>query len=80
MSAWGKAKLANFPNTVWGEPGWGRCDPEWHFKVHGRTPLFKQHHPPTLEFSTRPKKNSCSSKNCTYFDTLPVDILHTIAT
>ena len=80
MFAWGKPKPTNFPKTVWGNPGWGRCDTEWYIKVQGRPTLFKQHHPPTIEFFTRPTKNSCSSKNCTYFNTLLLDILHTIAT
>ena len=33
------------------------------------------HHPTTLEASTCLTKNSCSSKNCTQFDSLPSDLL-----
>ena len=36
--------------------------------------------PPSLEDYTYPKKQSCSSKNHTQFNTLPSDILHTIGT
>ena len=76
----GKPKPTNFPKTVWGYPGWFCYYPEWQIKVSVRSTLLKLCHPPTLEFSTRSNKNSCSSKNCTQFNTLPSDILNTIDT
>ena len=80
MSAWGKLKPTNSPNTVWGDPGWVCCETEWNIKVPGHPNLLQRHHQPTLEVSTCPTKNECSSKNCTQLDTLRSDILHTIDT
>ena len=44
----------------------------------GQHPLLIWHHPPNLEDFIRLTKNSCSSKNCTQFDSLPSDLLHNI--
>ena len=46
--------------------------------VPGHPPLLTRHYPPTLETSTLPTKNSCSFKNCTKFDSLPLYLLHNI--
>ena len=44
----------------------------------GRPPFLTIHHLSTLESSTCPNKKSCSSKNCTQFYCLPLDLLHNI--
>ena len=49
-------------------------------RIHalGRPPLLTLHHPPTLEYSARPTKNSCSSKIFTHFNYLPLDLIRNI--
>ena len=71
---------SNLPKTAWGGPGWGTSDNEWFAKVIGHPTLRKSHHPPTPEVSNLPNSNPCSSKHCTPFGNLPLDILHTIDT
>ena len=80
MSTWGKPKPTNPPKKVWGKPGWSNYDPEWCIKVPWRPPLLNQYHPPNLEVSTCPTKNTHSSKNFTQFDTLPSDTIHIFET
>ena len=75
MSEWGKPKHTTFPTSPWWNSGWGKLD---HFKVPGSPPLLKSQNPSSLEVSTCPNKNYCSSKLCTQFYTLPSDILRTI--
>ena len=46
--------------------------------THVTPPTHPSTHPPTLEASTQPTKNSWSSKNCTQLNYLPSDVLHNI--
>ena len=55
-----------------------RVGTTWSHQVPGRPTLLKRHQPPSLEDSTRSTKNSYSSKICTKFDTLSLDIFHNI--
>ena len=41
-----------------------------------KSPLLTLNHTHTLEASTCPTKNNCSSKNCTQLDSLPLEHLH----
>ena len=45
----------------------------------GRTPFLTLYHTYNLEASTLPTKNSCTSQNCTQFNSLPPDLLHNIS-
>ena len=45
-------------------------------QASGSPPFLTLHHLPTLEASTCPTKRSCSSKNCTQLDSLPLEHLH----
>ena len=78
MSTLGKHKPTNLPKTGWGKTGWWYCDTEWRIKVPGLPALLNRHHPPTLEASTFPTKDSRPSKHFTQFNTLPMYILNTI--
>ena len=44
----------------------------------GFSPFLARHHLTTLEASTHPTKKSCSSKNCTHFDSLSAYLLQNI--
>ena len=47
-------------------------------QASGRHPLLTLHHLPNLEAFTNWNKKSCSSQNCTQFDSLPLDFLHNV--
>ena len=80
MSAWCKPKPTTAPTAAWVKTGWGQQNPETLTKVSGCPPLLKQQIPPLLEYSNHPNKQYCSSKICTKFYTLPLDIHNNIET
>ena len=58
---------------------WIHCIRNKRIQDPGIPPLLTIYHPPNLEYSTRPTKKSCSSKNCTQMDYLPFNLLHNIS-
>ena len=58
--------------------GWLRSIRKRRIKSPGRPPLLTLHQPPTIESNTHKAKKTCSSKNCTQLDCLPLEHLFNI--
>ena len=77
------ARYLHHTMTTWGQSEKSIAAWIHHIRIKmiqypGLPPFLVLHLPPTLEASTRPTKNSCSSKNCTHLDSLLFDLLHNI--
>ena len=69
MSTWGKS------DKYISE--WIHCIKNKRIQAPGHPTFLMLHHPPTLEFSTRPTK-TFPTKNCTLLDSLPLELIYDI--